>query len=265
MRGVGAHGRDHPRQVGSSLGGLIRGMATNSAQLSTFDTLGASAALGLQAKRPEVSSDDGCELPLRVAAQPVWSEQGGSSGGPRPRSAPRRPLRLRSTKPGSHRSCPIRATIAPAAERQSKRPRPQPVRRSADPAPTPTISSTGSAAGCAASEQAERGDRWSATPQAASCRCLDNLGWDLVACAGEEHAAPLLHADASLCSFLRLASDENSCRTKAVRNGRPGRTVEWRATAFTAQTALSASLTREGLTSGSPPALQSGPSRLPES
>ena len=128
MRGVGAHGRDHPRQVGSSLGGLIRGMATNSAQLSTFDTLGASAALGLQVKRPEVSSEYGCERPLRIAAQPVWSEQGGSSGGARQRSAPRRPLRLRSIELGSDRSCPIRATIAPAAERQSKRPIPYPDR-----------------------------------------------------------------------------------------------------------------------------------------
>src|SRR5215213_6620532 len=45
--------------------GLIGGMATDSAQLYTFDTLGASAALGLQVKLPEVSSDDGCELPLR--------------------------------------------------------------------------------------------------------------------------------------------------------------------------------------------------------
>jgi len=185
---------------------------------------------------------------LRVAAQPVWSEQGGSSGGPRPRSAPRRPLRLRSTKPGSHRSCPIRATIAPAAERQSKRPIPYPDRSQSGEAQIP-LQDPGSAQRallrCAASEQAQRGDRWSATPQAAACRCPGNLGWDLMACAGEEHAAPLLHADASLCSFLRLASDENSCRTKAVRNGRPGRTVEWRATAFTAQTALSASLTRE--------------------
>src|SRR4051812_11426826 len=78
----------------------------------------------------------------------------------------------------------------------------------------PWISSTSSAAGCAAEEQAKGGDRWSATPQAGSRRCRDNLSWDEMARAGEGYAVTRLHGDASLCSSRHLASGENICRTK---------------------------------------------------
>src|SRR5215203_2471347 len=73
----------------------------------------------------------------------------------------------------------------------------------------------------------------------------------------------------SHCSSKRLLHVLRLMRTNieleaALKGRRLRRTVEWHATAFTAQTALSASLTREGLTSAFPPALPSEPSRLPE-
>src|SRR4051794_39198496 len=83
----------------------------------------------------------------------------------------------------------------------------------------PWINSRGCAAGCATEDRAERGDRRSAPPQAGSCWYPDHLGWVVVARAGQEHAAPLLHADASLRASRRLASDENICRS----NGGPRR------------------------------------------